>query len=91
MKKTNPKQDGFDGEFKEFQDDQMGLRIVEVESKGGKMQVFNVSQDGQFALWKIIPSKGPVPDELSGKYTSIGIAEQAIKSYIAKRDGLALA
>ena len=87
----NPKTDGFDGEFKEFQDDQMGLRIVEIEAKNGKMQTFNVSQDGQFALWKIIPSKGGVPEELSGRYTSIGQAEQAIKAYVAKRDGLKLA
>ena len=88
MATKNPKTDGFDGEFKEYQDDQMAMRTIELPNKDGKIQSFTISQDGQFALWKVIPSKGKVPGELDGRYTTVGAAEKAIAAYIAKRDGL---
>ena len=87
MVTKNPKTDGFEAEFKELSDDQMGMRIVELPNKDGKPQTFNVIQEGQFALWKVVPAKGKVPEELSGKYTSIKQAELAIQAYVNKRDG----
>ena len=88
MVTKNPKTDGFDGAFKELSDDEMATRTIELPNKEGKMQSFTISQDGQFALWKVIPSKGKVPQELEGRYTTVGAAEKAIAAYIAKRDGL---
>lgn len=87
VKTTNPRTDGVIGEFMDLEQEDMSSRLVEVETKNGKIQKFTVVQDGQFALWRVVPSKGPVPLELDGRYTSVAQAEQAIQTYVSNRDG----
>lgn len=86
MKKTikNPKTDNYDGEFHEFDEDEvMGVREVTVNDSR-----FVVKQKNPFALWEIGTMSGPLPKDLEGLYTSISIAEAAIERYINKRDGV---
>lgn len=75
---TNPQTDGYDGEFHEFSEDQTSVRHVEVND-----MKFNIVQENPFNLWRVVPAKGgPCPETLSGKYTSVMMAEQAITRYV---------
>lgn len=87
---TNPKTEGFETSF-DFEDDQMGARVVEVTGKNDKKQAYDLIQSGPFSLWKIVPKKGPVPAELAGQYTDAKQAELAVQLYISKRDRLTVA
>jgi hypothetical protein len=92
LKISNPKTDGYQEvnqtvEFREFSPEQVGLRVIELD---GEKIKYNVIQEDPFNLWRITPSRGPVPDELSGRYTSVDMATQAIQLYISKRDRIKL-
>lgn len=87
MSKTkvhNPKADTveeYDGQFREFNDDEMGHRVIEVGNRS-----FNVIQKNPWALWHIVPAKGPVPKELSGTFTNVRLAQQAIELYLSGKN-----
>lgn len=57
-------------------------RIKEYEEGGA----YKIECRDPFGFWYIIPMKGPVPEILSGTYTSIIQAERALDNYIQQRD-----
>ena len=79
-KTRNPKTDGETIDLEqelEDEPDMMALRIVETKDRS-----FKVVQHNPYALWKIKPDHGPLPEALSGLYTSINDAEFAIERYV---------
>lgn len=91
FKTHNPKSDYTEAdqkpEFKDFSPDQIGLRVIELD---GEKVKYNIIQENPWQLWRIQPSRGPVPDDLVGTFTSEEIAKQAIMQYINKRNGVKL-
>jgi hypothetical protein len=81
----NPTMDNYDGEFHEFSEEQTSSRTIEVSD-----QKFNIVQENPWNLWRVVPSKGHVPEDLEGKFTSVMMAEQAIVRYVNKRDKVSL-
>ena len=77
----NPKTDGiaetYDGTFREFSEEQIGLRVIEVDDRK-----FNVVQENPFQLWRVVPEKGRVPTVLNGLYTSVELATNDIERYV---------
>lgn len=76
----NPKTDGDMPDYEPQDEDEMGLRVLELNGK--KYNVVVKEPHGHFF---IKPDKGRCPDELSGAYTSFGKAEMAIKQYLSKQ------
>lgn len=77
IKTINPKTDG--NEHMATEDDNedvMAIRHVEVAG-----QSYKVIADGQYALWSIQTSVGPLPQVLKGQYTSPDEATKAIEAY----------
>lgn len=59
--------------------------VSKVETGENKKDMVVMRKDGT-SLWVIgFENGGEVPKELSGMYTSIPVAEQAIKHYLSKR------
>ena len=84
-KMINPMQDG--NEHLRLNGDEMidedcevitGRRVIEV---GGsvKYEAYSVDPTG---FWRIKASKGKLPDELSGQYTSASMGQRAIEAYL---------
>ncbi len=73
----NPMTDGFTGEFKELDDDQMAIRHIET-SDGKK---YHVVQQNPWQLWKVVDDKGK---ELFGgeKFTTERRAEEALEKFL---------
>lgn len=83
-KSRNPKTDGETIDLHEAMEenpDLMSLRIVENDTDE---RTFRIEAHNPYALWKIIPSKGPAPKDLSGLYTSESDARAAIERYLNK-------
>ena len=80
MVTKNPKSDGYENLFEEHSDEQTSSRIVEVDNRK-----FTLVQENPFNLWRIIPSSGKVPKDLENMYTSVHLAEQAIKIYLSSQ------
>ncbi len=78
MKKSNPKTDGFIGEFEQLSEEQTGIRILETED--GKR--FDVISEDPHGLFRIISKKGRLPERLEGHWTSLYLAEKAIERYL---------
>lgn len=79
MKIVNPKTDGYiaDKVLDAEAEDQMAIRGITAED--GRR--FVVRQKESSSLWQVQPRRGPVPQALSGLYTTIRDAEQAIVRY----------
>ena len=77
----NPKTDGEMVDYEPTDEDEMGLRVLELEGR-----VFNLQIRQPHGHCFIKPEKGKVPDELSGAYTSPSRAEMAIKRYLGKQE-----
>jgi len=73
----NPMTDGFTGEFKELDDDQIAIRHVET-SNGKK---YHVVQVNPWQLWKVVDNKGK--ELFDGeKFTSSRKAEVALEKHL---------
>ena len=57
-------------------------RIKKYDSGG----TYKIECRDPYGFWYILPMKGPVPETLSGTYTSIFYAETALENYIQERD-----
>lgn len=55
-----------------------GLRVIKKDDKDYE---YRIVLNRSSSLWNITTSKGPVPQKLSGNYTSAGEAAKAIKNY----------
>ncbi len=76
----NPKTEGFEDVFQLFdvEDDEneIGSRYIKVKDREYKF----VATD-PYGLFHIVPKKGKLPDDLTGKYTSPQEAERHITQY----------
>lgn len=81
VKTINPKTDGNEHMVSDDDDEAiMAVRHVEVAG-----QSYKVIADGQYALWTIQTSVGPLPQALKGQYTSPDEASKAIEAYQAAK------
>lgn len=84
--RLNPKTEGMEAIFREISEEQEAMQQVEVESKSGKKQTYKLVCEQ--TLWRIIPDRGSLPEDLKGRWTSPTMAEKAITIYINKRDNV---
>jgi hypothetical protein len=79
----NPLTDGFIGEMKEMDSEQVALRIAKVE---GSEEEFYIVQVNPWQLWEVRNKKGKTPKELEGnRFTSDRLAQGALDKYLNDR------
>lgn len=79
IKSKNPKTDGVMDNYEPEDEDEIGMRLVEVDGIEYKL---TFKDPYGFAI--ITPQKGKTPVELEGQYTTQTLAELAIKQYHSK-------
>lgn len=62
------------------QEDEGKVKFKDYDGK-----VFKVECKDPYGFWHITPMKGQTPKELSGVYTSYGIAKRDLDSYMQKQ------
>jgi pyruvate dehydrogenase complex dehydrogenase (E1) component len=79
----NPLTDGFIGEMKEMDEQQMAIRIAKVEDSD---EEFYIVQVNPWQLWEVKNKKGKVIKELEGnRFTSDRLAQVALDKYLNDR------
>jgi len=79
----NPLTDGFIGEMKEMDNEQVAIRIAKVE---GSDEEFYIVQVNPWQLWEVKNKKGKTPKELEGnRFTSDRLAQGALDKYLNDR------
>lgn len=80
--RLNPRSDGTDS-IRDFEPDENETARRYLESDDG--QKFTTKAYDPFGFVRVHVSKGSVPVELSGQYTSFMEAEQSIEAYLRKK------
>lgn len=77
----NPMTDGNEHLRKESEDEEVfSTRLINQDDK----TLFVVEAVNPEGHWRIVPTKGKLPEELKGKYTTQTVAKRTIEAYLNK-------
>ena len=63
-------------------EDQQDTETTKIRDKTYKGRIFTLKCSDPYGFWTVHPKDGPVPEMLSGTYTTFWDAERAVEAYM---------